>query len=226
MYNLLTGPLAWISFLIFFIGILIRSYLYIKGLDSNIDRVTYRVNTSFGIKEAVRSIFFWLIPFLTSGWRTQPLMTILFFIFHISLLASTLFLKAHNMILQERWGFSLFTIPDVVSDYLTIAVIISASILIIRRIKLPHVKILTKKSDYLILIISIAPFLTGFLAFHQFGNYTFWMLTHIISGELLLIIIPFTKLSHSFLFFLTRAQLGMDYGIKRGGMKRQKGMAW
>ena len=226
MYNLLTGPLAWISFLIFFIGILIRSSLYIKGLDSNIDRITYRVNTSFGIKEAVRSIFFWLVPFFTSGWRTQPVMTILFFVFHISLLASTLFLKAHNMILQERWGFSIITIPDVVSDYLTVAVIVTASILIIRRIKLPQVKILTKPSDYLIIVISVAPFLTGFLAFHQFGNYTFWMLTHIISGELLLIIIPFTKLSHSFLFFLTRAQLGMDYGIKRGGMKRQKGMAW
>jgi hypothetical protein len=27
------------------------------------------------------------------------------------------------------------------------------------------------------------------------------------------------------LFFLSRAQLGMDFGIKRGGMKG-KGMAW
>ncbi len=118
------------------------------------------------------------------------------------------------------------TIPDVISDYLTIAVLITALILIIRRITLPHVRILTQISDYLILIISIAPFLTGFLAFHQFGNYQFWMLTHIISGELLLVAIPFTKLSHSFLFFFSRAQLGMDFGIKRGGMKRQKGMTW
>jgi nitrate reductase gamma subunit len=226
MYNFLTGPLAWFSFLVFFLGILIRSFLYIKGLDSKIDRVTYKVNTASGIKEAIRSIVFWLIPFSTRGWRTQPLMTVLFFIFHISLFTSTLFLKAHNMILQERWGISIITIPEVISDYLTIAVLVTATIFIIRRIALPQVKILTKMSDYLILIISVAPFLTGFLAFHQFGDYTFWMLGHIISGELLLIVIPFTKLSHSFLFFCTRAQLGMDYGIKRGGMKRQKGMAW
>ncbi len=226
MYNFLTGPLAWFSFFVFFIGMFIRSALYIKGLDSSIDRVTYRVNTSFGIKEAVRSIFFWLLPFSTRGWRTQPLMTILFFIFHISLLTSTLFLNAHNMILEERWGFSIITMPDVISDYLTIAVLVTAFILIIRRIVLPQVRILTKTSDYLILIISIAPFLTGFLAFHQFGSYSFWMFAHIISGELLLVSIPFTKLSHSFLFFFTRAQLGMDYGIKRGGMKRQQGMTW
>ena len=226
MYNFLTGPLAWFSFLVFFIGILLRSFFYIKGLDSNVDRVTYRVNTAFGIKEAVRSIFFWLLPFSTRGWRTQPLMTVLFFIFHVSLLTSTLFLKAHNMILQERWGISIITMPEIITDYLTIAVLVTASIFIIRRITLPQVRILTKRTDYLILIISIAPFLTGFLAFHQFGNYSFWMLTHIISGELLLIVIPFTKLSHSFLFFFSRAQLGMDYGIKRGGMKRQQGMTW
>ncbi|MCP4673520.1 MAG: respiratory nitrate reductase subunit gamma [Desulfobacula sp.] len=226
MYNFLTGPLAWFSFLVFFIGMLMRSILYLKGLDLNIDRVTYSVNTSFGMKEAVRSVFFWTIPFATRGWRTQPLMTSLFFIFHICMLTSTFFLKAHNMILKERWGVSIITIPDIISDYLTIAVLVTAVILLIRRITLPQVRILTKISDYLILIISIAPFLTGFLAFHQFGNYPFWMCTHIISGELLLVVIPFTKLSHSFLFFFSRAQLGMDYGIKRGGMKRQRGMTW
>ncbi len=226
MYNFLTGPLAWFSFIVFFTGMFIRSFFYLKGLDSSIDRVTYRVNTSRGLKEAVRSIFFWLIPFFTRGWRTQSLMTAVFFIFHISLLTSTLFLKAHNMILKERWGISIITIPDAISDYLTVTVLAMAFIMVLRRLLLPQVKILTTLSDYLILFISIAPFLTGFLAFHQFGNYKFWMLTHIISGELLLVVIPFTKLSHSFLFFFTRAQLGMDYGIKRGGMNRQKGMAW
>jgi len=226
MYNFLTGPLAWFSFLVFFIGILIRSILYIKGLDSNIDRVTYKINTSCGIKEAVRSIFYWLLPFATRGWRTQPLMTAIFFIFHVGVLVSTFFLEAHNMILQERWGFSIPAIPDVVSDYLTIAVMVAMLVLIFRRLALPHVRILTKPYDYLVLIISIAPFFTGFMAFHQFGDYPFWMITHIISGEILLIAIPFTKLSHCFLFFFSRFQLGMDYGIKRGGMKRLKNIAW
>jgi hypothetical protein len=32
-------------------------------------------------------------------------------------------------------------------------------------------------------------------------------------------------LSHVVLFFMSRGQLGMDYGIKRGGMKG-KGLAW
>ncbi len=226
MYNFLTGPMAWVSFSIFFTGVLIRSVLYIKGLDSTLDRVTYKVNTAFGIKEAARSVVFWLVPFAARGWRTQPLMTVLFFVFHVGILVSTLFLNAHNMLLSERWGIGFFTIPDQVADIMTIAVLAAALALIFRRMILPQVRILTKLSDYIILVISISPFLTGFLAFHQYGDYRFWMTAHIISGELLLIVIPFTKLSHSFLFFFSRAQLGMDFGIKRGGLKRQKAMAW
>jgi hypothetical protein len=63
------------------------------------------------------------------------------------------------------------------------------------------------------------------LAYHRAPDYYFWLMAHIISGHIFLIAIPLTKLSHFLLFFMTRAQLGMDYGIKRGGMKG-KGMAW
>ncbi len=51
------------------------------------------------------------------------------------------------------------------------------------------------------------------------------VIAHIIAGEIWLIAIPFTKLSHFLTFFLSRIQIGMDYGIKRGGMK-SKGMPW
>jgi len=42
----------------------------------------------------------------------------------------------------------------------------------------------------------------------------------------MLIAVPFTKLSHFVLFFMSRGQIGMDFGIKRGGMKNPKGFAW
>lgn len=226
MYNFLTGPFAWVSFSIFFIGIFVRCVRYMNGLDSRIDRVAYKTHASSGIREAVRSNIYWLLPFGTRGWRTQPTMMVLFFVFHISLIFSTLFLKAHNMILKERWGITLVTIPDIVADYLTLAVIIAGVLLIIRRAVIPHVRMLTRPGDYVLIVLSILPFLTGYLAYHQMAGYPCFMLIHIFSGEVLLIIIPFTKLSHCFLFFFSRAQLGMDFGIKRGGMKRKKAMAW
>ena len=97
--------------------------------------------------------------------------------------------------------------------------------MIVRRIALPEVRILTTFYDYLLLLITVAPFVTGFLAFHLAPDYKFWVIAHILSGEIMLICIPFTKLSHIVMFFMSRAQLGMDYGIKRGGMKG-KSFAW
>jgi nitrate reductase gamma subunit len=225
MYEFVTGPLAWLAFGIFFIGLLYRLVWYIRGLNWQMDRVTYSKNVAYGIRGALRSIFFWLVPFGTHGWRFYPGFTILVFVFHICLLATPVFLMGHNVLLLERFGFSLPTLPEGMADIMTLAVIVAAIFIILRRIALPEVRIITKPYDFLVLAIAVAPFLTGFLAYHQVGNYDFWIVVHVLCGEIMLVAIPFTKLSHFLLFFLSRAQLGMDFGIKRGGMKN-KGMAW
>jgi nitrate reductase gamma subunit len=219
MYQFVTGPLAWLAFIIFFFGLVLRIVLYVRGLDWKLDRVTYSVNVSYGIKGAIRSIIFWILPFGTRSWRKNPVFTVMVFVFHIGLLITPVFLLAHNVILEEKWGISFWTLPETVSDILTIAVIISALFLILRRIALPEVRIITNAYDYLLMVISTAPFITGFLAYHQVSGYEFWLILHILSAEVMLVAIPFTKLSHMVLFFLSRGQLGMDYGIKRGGMK-------
>ena len=225
MYQFITGPLVWISFLIFFIGLIVRGVLYIKGLNWQKDRVAYSEHMSYGIKGALRSIFFWLIPFGTKSWREKPLFTIMFFVFHISLLITPIFLSAHNIMLKQGIGISLPTIPDSLADVLTIALLVVALFFILRRIALAEVRIISKPYDYLLIVITAAPFLTGFISYHQIYNSNFWIIAHIISGEIMLIAIPFTKLSHFILFFFSRAQIGMDFGIKRGGMKN-KGLAW
>lgn len=225
MYDFVTGPLAWLSFSIFFIGILVRTVLYIKGLDWKLDRVTYTVNVSYGIRWALKSILFWMIPFGSRSWRKKPVFTILVFTFHIGLLVTPVFLLGHNLLLQERWGFRFFTISETTADILTIAVLVSGLLILIRRFALPEVRILTTAYDVLLLAIAVAPFATGLMARLQVGHYQSWLIAHILCGEIWLVAIPFTKLSHIILFFLSRAQIGMDYGIKRGGMKG-RGLAW
>jgi nitrate reductase gamma subunit len=225
MYEFLTGPLAWLAFGIFFIGLIVRTVLYIKGLDWKLDRVTYSVNTSYGVKGAARSILFWLFPYGTHSWRNNPWFTLWVFVMHLGLLLTPIFLLAHNILLKESWGFGLWTLPEGVADFFTVLVIVSVIFLILRRIALPEVRFITSAYDYLLLVIAAAPFITGFFAFHRAPDYYFWIIAHIICGEIFLVAIPFTKLSHFVLFFLSRAQLGMDYGIKRGGMKN-KGIAW
>jgi nitrate reductase gamma subunit len=187
--------------------------------------VAYTEYPSYAVKGALRSICFWLLPYGTRSWRLHRGFTLLVFVFHIGLIITPIFLMGHNVLLKERLGFSLPTLPEALTDVMTICVIFAAVFIVLRRIALPEVRILTTPYDYLLLAIAAAPFVTGFLAYHHIGNYKLWLILHILCGEIMLVTIPFTKLSHFVLFFMSRAQLGIDYGVKRGGMKG-KGLAW
>jgi nitrate reductase gamma subunit len=225
MYELVTGPLAWVAFGVCFFGLTARLIWYIKGLNWQTDRVAYHRHMKYGLRGAARSIVRWLIPYGTHSWRYYSGFTALVFIFHIGLIVTPIFLLGHNIMLQTRWGFHLPALPEAITDALTIAFLLAAFFILLRRIALPEVRILTTAYDIVLLLIVVAPFLTGFIAYHQLGNYPAWLIAHIFSGEIMLMAVPLTKLSHALLFFLSRAQLGMDFGIKRGGMK-SPGMPW
>jgi len=225
MYQFVTGPLLWLSFAVFLIGSLVHVVRYFRGLDWKLDRVAYREYPVYGIKGALRSILFWLVPFGTRSWRVNPGMTVISFTFHLGLLITPIFLTAHAVLLKERWGLDWPAISNPTADVLSGIVIAAGIFLILRRIGLSEVRVLTTIKEYLAVAVAIAPFVTGLIAAMGGENYRFWLILHILSGELWLVAIPFTKLSHVVLFFCSRAQIGMDFGIKRGGMKC-KGMAW
>ncbi len=225
MHALLTGPIFYLSLGVCIIGMIVRFYLYFKGLSWQLDRVAYKEYPAMGFKGAVRSIYKWLIPYGTYGWRSQPVMAAAFFGFHIGAVLIPLFLIGHNVFMADKLGFSFFTISAYTADILTGIAVVSLCFLVLRRLVLPEVRIMTDRKDWGVLLISMAPFVTGLLARYQVGDYSFWLNAHILTGEIVLLAIPFTKLSHVFLFFASRAQLGMDFGIKRGGLKGTK-MAW
>ena len=106
--------------------------------------------------------------------------------------------------------------PNLWADAMSVLLIGAIIYLAVRRIVRSEVRILTGAWDYILLGITALPFLTGFLAYHQFGPYEPMMIAHVIAGELLLILIPFTKLSHMILFFFTRAFIGFEMGGRRG----------
>jgi nitrate reductase gamma subunit len=225
MYEFVTGPLAWLAFIVFFVGNVVKLVLYVRGLDWKLDRVTYSVNTAYGVRGALRSIAFWLMPYGTQSYRNNPGFTLALFVMHIGLILTPIFLLGHNLLLEERWGVSLPSLPEGVTDVLTVCVIVAALLLLLRRIALPEVRIITTAYDVLLLAIAVAPFVSGLIAHYAHANGQLWTIVHVLCGEIFLVAIPLTKLSHFVLFFATRAQLGMDYGIKRGGMK-SKGIVW
>ncbi len=80
---------------------------------------------------------------------------------HIGLLLTPVFLLGHNVLMRERLGFSLWTLPEGLADVLTILVIVAVVFLILRRIALPEVRFITTAYDYLVIAIAVAPFVTG-----------------------------------------------------------------
>ncbi len=226
MREFLTGPMLWISLAVFVLGMLGRVAWYLKGLNQQLDRVAYRAHPRAGLRGAARSIFFWLVPFGSHGWRVQPFMAVVSFTFHAAAVLVPLFLLAHRLILMDLLGFWLPAMPRAVADGLTWTVLGLLAVLALRRAALPEVRILTTAHDWFILALSALPFATGLLARHQAGGeYAFWLYAHIACGEAFLILAPFTRLSHMVLFFMSRGQLGSDFGIKRGGMNGRE-MAW
>lgn len=219
MYEFLTGPALWLAFIVAIVGLVTRTIFYIKGLSWKLDRVAYTAHPVAGAKGAIRSILAFVIPFANRSWRAKPGFTIMFFVFHIGLLAVPMFLAGHTVILMERFGTSWPTMSMAAADFWTVAMLLAAMCFAIRRMILPEVRIVTDVKDWFVLIISIAPFITGYLVVHELGDYNFWLLAHIISGLAWIVLLPFTKLFHVVGFFWSRAQLGMDFGIKRGGMK-------
>lgn len=221
--NFLTGPALYVSLGVFFIGLTLRFVLYFMGLDWRLERVAYKADMAHGLKGGIHSAFKWLIPFGTYGWRAQPFITVCFFMLHIGAILVPLFLAGHNVILKEALGFSLPSMPQWLADGLTVIAMLGIVLLALRRIALPEVRILTSAYDWFILLLVFVPFCSGFIAATHSGDYKFWLICHIVSGELLLILAPFTKLSHIVLYFASRIQIGMDFAIKRGGHSRKRG---
>ena len=225
MYDFLTGPMLWVTFSVLVIGCAAKVIGYFKGLSWQLDRVAYKAHMGLGVKWAFKSIGYWLLPFGSRSWREKPVMTVLFFALHIGIIFVPLFLEAHAVVIKERLGINWPAMPTSLADGLTIAMLVAGIGIIVRRLVLPEVRFITTAHDYLVLAITLAPFVTGLACRLHVPGYETWLLAHIIAGHVMLLAIPFTKLSHAVLFFCSRAQLGMDFGIKRGGEKG-RGIVW
>lgn len=226
MYSVLTGPLLWLSLLIFVLGLAWRVVSYIRGLDWRLERVAYGPGRDIGLKGALASIVFWLIPFGTHSMRRQPFFTVAFFLFHAGLVIAPLFFVGHNVILHNLFGFSLPSLPLGMVDVLTVCGIVGGIMMVLRRVALPEVRFLSNAQDWALLVLCLFVLSSGFMTRLNAPGYEDWLLWHIFAGELVLVLAPFTKLSHMVLYFMSRGQLGMDFAIKRGGATRGPVYPW
>ncbi|HZV45756.1 MAG TPA: nitrate reductase [Thermodesulfovibrionales bacterium] len=210
IYNFVRGPLVWIAFIVFVGGSIykIRELLLLAKKE----KVVYPY---MSLKFTLRSLLHWFIPFASANWRRRPVITIVTFLFHIGLVLLPIFLLAHNILIYESWRVSWWTVPEGLADIMTMIVIGCCFFFFLRRIFAPEVRFVTFADDYLILAIAFLPFISGFLAYHQWLlPHKIMVILHMVFGSLMLIAIPFTRLGHMLYFFLTRSYMGSDQGYR------------
>ncbi len=207
VYELVRGPLAWIALILFFLGSLYRIvYLFYSGKKEAV------LDVPANTKNAARSILHGLIPFASTYMRRQPVLTVVTFIFHICVVLLPIFLLAHIVLWYESWEIQWWSLPDLLADIMALCVIAGCGYFIFRRFTITEVKQVSRPADIGLLIIIMLSFLTGFLAYHQWGPYRPMLIFHIITSEVLLVVLPFSKLGHMMFFSFSRAFMGSEFG--------------
>ena len=219
MYALAVGPLLWISVVLFVSGLiyrLVRLFRLTERKAVEFCPVTKPKDEPAATVSAEERKFDKIARFQNSVLGKHPTMVIASFVFHLCLFATPLFLMAHNLMLRNALGVRLPNLPDGLADFMTLIVLGFAAFFLVRRIAIPKVAAISEVSDYAVLLIAAAPYLTGFLARHQLLRYPAMLTVHILTGELMLIAIPFTKIGHMVFFFFSRLTMAGEFCLGRG----------
>jgi nitrate reductase gamma subunit len=215
MYDFIQGQLVSIAFIVFILGLIFQFLQFFK-LTKKKEWIYPPLEVKREKKTSGQWVTFCLAFLNGTLWKTDPLITIVTSVFHVFLILVPLFLLGHNILLNQSWGLSLWSLPESITDILTLVVLICVAFFLGRRLFLSRVRVITSLYDYAVLLIALAPFLTGYLAYHQWFNYDTVMTVHVLAGEVMLITIPFTKLGHMLFFFLYRFLIGNEYSFARG----------
>ncbi len=137
------------------------------------------------------------------------------YIFHIGFLITLLFFSQHIEMFRKIFGFGWPALPP---GLITITAILSLAAmvaLLLHRLIDPVKRTISDFQDYLTWALTFLPLITGLIVGQAIGlNYQDKLILHIGSVELLMIVIPFTKLAHMLTTFSARWYNGAIAGYK------------
>ena len=132
------------------------------------------------------------------------------YVFHIGLAIIVFLLLPHILFIKDLVGLSWsFHLPNNVILAVSIVTLISLIAALVMRMSNPAQRIISTFDDYFSWLVTFLPVLTGVMAtMHLGARYETLLGLHILSVALLLVYLPFGKLMHWFLVFVTRSQTG------------------
>jgi len=118
-----------------------------------------------------------------------------------------LFLAGHIELWRQGIGVSWPALPNPVATALTLAAVLAALAVVLQRAAARASRSLSRFQDYAIPLLIAAVFLSGFLVMHPQWNPVAadaTLLAHALSADVLLVLVPMSKLSHMVLLPLTQ----------------------
>lgn len=137
------------------------------------------------------------------------------YLFHIGFLVVLLFSEFHLQLIRHLLGFGWPALSGPWIDASSVIAIVALVALLASRLRHPVKRFISKKGDYLVWILTFLPLLTGWLAYHHLlFPYTRMMAWHLLSAELFLAMLPFTRLIHAVTIIAARCYTGGFFGRK------------
>ncbi len=186
------GPLLWIVFVLFGTGLLLRSVFFMIAI--------IRRRPSFGPRPVFSRRPFLiarlLLPFHNAV-RKKPFYSLLRYGFHLCLFVVPIWLAGHVSLWEEsRFEWYWTPLPDDWADTMTLIVLAGCGYLLVRRIILGIIRKNASVGDYLLIILTALPFLSGYFYTHGsldhipfFETYLWYF--HVLSAEAMLLMIVF-----------------------------------
>lgn len=209
------GPMFRLAFSLMILGL-----LRIVVLTSLNIRQAYRQNPDKIIRwrELARQTVAWLFP-VGRLLRSRPIYSAISFVFHAGLLVVPFFLAAHVLLWKRGVGFAWPAIPQNLANILTLLVIVGGIGLFLGRVLDSGARALSRPQDYGWPLLLVVPFATGYTCCNlAIGPKTYptMMLLHVYSANLIMLMIPFTKIAHCVLTPLSQVVTAVAWKFPAG----------
>lgn len=207
---LVKGPLFSIAVAIFALGVLIRlAEILVLGRPHN-----YAAPRANEVVPGLKTVYRRFNPD-PGTFARAPFDVIVGTLWHIGFVVVLFLFIPHIELFKSLLGIGWPGLPNPLVDAVTAVTLVALLAVLIHRLRQPVKRFLSTPEDYLIWAITFLPVLTGYLAYHRLINpYPLALGLHILTAELFLILLPFTKLMHMFTAFLARYYNGATFGRK------------
>ena len=140
------------------------------------------------------------------------------YVLHIGFFAVIFLFVPHIVFFEGFLGFGWPGLPNNVIYLSGVAAVVAGLALLVRRLTDPVLKLISNFDDYFSWFVTLLPIVTGLIMPVRMGvRYETLLAIHILSVAVLMIWLPFGKLGHTFLVFVTRGTTGMVF--ERRGAK-------